>query len=32
MGEEVKILNKEGKLGQGVGDLKRGWLEPPYVA
>ena len=29
-GGETKIFKKGGKLGQGVGPLKRGWLEPPY--
>ena len=31
MGGETKIFKKEGgKLGQGVGALKKGGLEPPY--
>ena len=29
-GWETKILKREGKLGQGVGALKGGELEPPY--
>ena len=29
-GGETKILKRGGKLGQGVGALKRGVLEPPY--
>ena len=30
-GGETKILNRAGKLGQGVGALKRGrGVEPPY--
>ena len=29
-GEETKFLKKGGKMGQGVGALKRGVLEPPY--
>ena len=29
-GGETKILKRGDKLGQGVGALKRGELEPPY--
>ena len=29
-GGETKILKRGCKLGQGVGALKRGGLEPPY--
>ena len=29
-GGETKILKREGKLGQGVGALKRGGLKTPY--
>ena len=29
-GGDTKILNRDGKLDQGVRALKRGRLEPPY--